>query len=117
MLSRVTASPTRSQISRRSSASLFTGVKVTGVRAYVAQGIEPLVGQRVDGALARLARLLARLQVAELRQPLRLDVVLALARPVEDPAAPGHAQQVVRAGAARPTRPRISYEKRLSSLA
>ena len=34
MLARVTGSPTRSAISMRSSASLFTGVKRTGVRAY-----------------------------------------------------------------------------------
>ena len=64
-----------------------------------AQRLEPLVGQRVDRPLARLARLLARLEVAELGQPLGLDVVLAFARPVEDPAAPGHLQQVVRAHA------------------
>ena len=55
--------------------------------------------QRVDGPLARAAGLLARLQVAQLGQPLRLDVVLALARAVEDAAALGHPQQVVRAGA------------------
>ena len=70
-----------------------------GCGAYVAQRLEPLVGERVDGPLAGLARLLARLEVAEPGEPLRLDVVLALAGPVEHPAAPRHAQQVVGAGA------------------
>jgi hypothetical protein len=46
---------------------------------------ETLVRQRVNGALAGLARLCARRQIAELGQPLGLDVVLALPRPAEDP--------------------------------
>ena len=50
------------------------------------QRLQALVGERVDGALARLARLLARVEVAEARQALGLDVVLALPRPVVDPA-------------------------------
>ena len=102
MLSRVTSSPTRSATSSRSSSSLLIGVNVTGVARPRAQRLEPLVGQRVHGPLARLARLLARLQVAELREPLRLDVVLALPRPVEDAPAPRHLEQVVRAHALAP---------------
>ena len=41
-LSRVTSSPTRSAISRRSSASDFSGVNVTGVRAYSRSASSPL---------------------------------------------------------------------------
>ena len=98
-LSRVTSSPTRSATSSRSSGSLLNGVNASGVRAHVAQRLEALVGERVDRPLARLAGLLARLEVAELGQPLGLDVVLALARPVEEAVALGHPQQVVRADA------------------
>ena len=65
----------------------------------LAQRLESLLGERVDGALAGLARLLAGFEVAELREPLRLGVVLALAGPVEHPAALRHPQQVVRARA------------------
>ena len=42
MLSRVTSSPTRSVISSRSSASLLTGVKATGVCAYARSASSPL---------------------------------------------------------------------------
>ena len=66
----------------------------------LAKRVETLVGERVDRALARLARLLARGEVAEPREPLRLDVVLALAGPREEAAAPRDAQEVVRARAA-----------------
>ena len=86
-------------MSRRSSASLLSGVKATGVARVLAQRVESLVGERVDGALAGLAGLLAGVEVAEVREPLGLGVVLALAGPGEHPAALRHAQQVVRAGA------------------
>ena len=98
-LSRVTSSPTRSATSSRSSGSLLTGVNASGVRAHALQRLEALVAERVDRALARLARLLARLEVAEPGQPLGLDVVLALAGPVEQAVALGHPQEVVRAHA------------------
>jgi len=98
-LSRVTSSPARSASSRRSSASDFSGVSVTGVRAYSRTAFSPLSVSVVDGARAGLARLRARLEVAELGQALGLDVVLALAGPVEHAPAPRHAQEVVRAGA------------------
>ena len=64
-----------------------------------AQRSQPLVGERVDGALAGLARLLARVQVTEAGQPLRFGVVLALARPGQHATALGQAQQVVGARA------------------
>src|SRR5207248_548777 len=64
------------------------------------QRVEPLLGQRVDGALAGLARLLPGGEVAKPGEPLRLNVVLALTGPGEDPPALGHPQQVVRARAA-----------------
>jgi hypothetical protein len=50
MLTRVTFLPTRSQISRRTSASLFSGVKATGIRACCRGGDEPGVGGGVIGA-------------------------------------------------------------------
>ena len=64
-LSRVGPSPTRSATSSRSSGSLLTGVKRAGVRAHCGERFEALVGQRIDGPLARPAGLLARLEVAE----------------------------------------------------
>src|SRR4051812_46798586 len=64
-----------------------------------AQRREALFAQRVDGALARLTRLLASLEVAEPLEPLRLDVVLALAGPREDAITLREAQQVVGARA------------------
>src|SRR5262249_16242152 len=68
----------------------------------VAQRLEPFLGQRVDGALTGLPRLLACLQVSELGQSFRLDVVLALTRPGEEAATPCHPQQVVCACASLP---------------
>ena len=62
------------------------------------QRLASLVGERVDGALARPAGLLAGRQVAELREALGLGVVLALSRPGEHPSALGHLQEVVGAG-------------------
>src|SRR5262249_32028648 len=67
-----------------------------------------VVGQRaatslrkgVDGALSRLPRFLACVEVPEPGEALRFDVVLALAGPVEDAAVLGHPQQVVCACAA-----------------
>jgi hypothetical protein len=53
----------------------------------------------VHGALPGPAGLLAGLEVTELGEPLGLYVVLALACPVEDAAAAGHPQQIMRAGA------------------
>ena len=100
-------SPTRSAISSLSSGSLFSGVKVdrrARVRRFSAS--QPFVGQRVDGPFARLARLLTRGEVAELRESFRLDVVLAFARPGEHPPSPRQAQEIVgaRSGAAHQAR-------------
>src|SRR5262249_45985130 len=61
-----------------------------------AKRLDPFRGQRVDGSLTRLPRLLPGLEVAELGEALRLDVVLALPGPGEHPAALRHAEQVVR---------------------
>jgi hypothetical protein len=57
---------------RRGSESLFTGVKVTGLRAQSRSAPETGVRGRVDGALAGLPGLLPGAQVAESRKPLRL---------------------------------------------
>jgi hypothetical protein len=66
----------------------------------LAQGGEPLLRQRVVRPFARLARLLARAEIAEALQPLRLRVLLA-GRAVGVDAAPvRHPDEVVRAGAA-----------------
>ena len=59
------------------------------------QRVQTLGGERVDRPLTGLARLLARLQVAEPREALGLDVVLALSRPVEHTPASRHAHQIV----------------------
>ena len=96
---RVASSPTRSPISSRSSGSDFTGVNEDGRARVGAQRLEPLLRERVDRARPRAAGLRARLEVSQLREPLGLDVVLALPGPVEHPPAPRHAQQVVRTGA------------------
>ena len=48
-----------------------------------------------DRPLARLPGLFVRFEVAEFGQAFRLDVVLALAGPVEHPSAACHLQQVV----------------------
>src|SRR5579862_7503944 len=66
------------------------------------EGIQPLFGQRVDRALPCPPRRLARLEVAELREALRLDVVLALAGPGEEAAPAGDTEQVVGTGSASP---------------
>src|SRR5262249_32675419 len=71
-----------------------------GGAGVVDESLPAPVGEGVDRALPGLARLCARGEVAELREPLRLDVVLALPGPVEDPAVPRHLQEVVRAGSA-----------------
>jgi hypothetical protein len=84
-----------------------------------AQRVAALIGERVDGARAGAARLLARLEIAQLREPFRLDGILALARPVQDAAAFDlvtgfssffFADDIVRAqrGAERPWSPRCS---------
>src|SRR5688572_15390868 len=53
-----------------------------GGSGVLAKGVEAFVRERVDRSLARLPRLLPRVQVSEPREPLRLGVVLALAGPV-----------------------------------
>ncbi len=50
MLRRVTSSPTRSQIRRRRSASLFTVLEDTGVRAYLGQAARILQGPILTAA-------------------------------------------------------------------
>src|SRR5579864_5421058 len=62
-----------------------------------AQRRGPFDGERVHRPLPRLAGLLPRAQVTEAREPLRLDVVLALPRPVEEAATSRHSQEIVRA--------------------
>jgi osmotically-inducible protein OsmY len=86
-----------------------------GSARIIPERVQTLVGERVHRALPRLARFLAGLQVAELREPLRLDVVLALAGPIEHAAAPGHAQQVVRtrSAAADETEDLVGKERQL----
>ena len=64
------------------------------------ESVEPLLGERVNGAFAGLARFASCLEVAELREPLWLDVVLAFSGPVEHPPLSRHPQEVVRARAA-----------------
>ena len=68
----------------------------------VGERLAALVGERVVGALARPARLLARAQVAERLEALRLGVPLAVGGVPVDPARPRHADEVVRARAALP---------------
>ncbi|HEU0335437.1 MAG TPA: MMPL family transporter, partial [Gaiellaceae bacterium] len=67
-----------------------------------AECVEAPIGERVDRPFACLAGLAPRFEVAEPGQPLRLDVVLALARPVEHAPAARHPKQVVRARAPAP---------------
>ena len=58
--------------------------------------------QRIDGALAGLARLLAGREIAQRCQALRLGVVLALTGPGEHASMPRHPQEVVSPGASAP---------------
>ena len=78
----------------------MSGVKRTGVFAYSCESLEPLLGERVDSALAGLAGFASCLEVAELREPLWLGVVLAFSGPVEHSPPLRHPQEVVRARAA-----------------
>jgi hypothetical protein len=57
------------------------------------ESLQALVREGVDGALARLARFLACVEIPESGEPFRLDVVLALTSPGEDPSALGHVQE------------------------
>ena len=66
----------------------------------LAQSLEPLLRERVHRALAGLAGFASCLEVAELREPLWLDVVLALSGPVEHAPPSRHPQEVVRPRAA-----------------
>ena len=62
---------------------------------------QPLLRQLVLGALGRPARLLARAEVAEPLEPLRLRVPVALGGgPVEPALRAHHPDEIVRAGAA-----------------
>ena len=88
--------------SRRSSASLFERGEVHRRRRPLRQRVEAAIGEGVDGALAGLPRLLARVEIAEPGEALGLDVVPALTGPVEHAAAPRHPQQVVRRSAVAP---------------
>jgi hypothetical protein len=78
------------------------GDEACGRPGVLAERLEALLRQRVDGPLARLSRLLSRSEVPEAREPLRLRVVLALACPVQDPSALDHPSKLVRRGAGAP---------------